>query len=177
MENEDELRRPPPPRPYEPTGLRLSVPTSALSGTLALLQGAGRRESGVFWYGTRDAAGNGVVRYAVAPRQRMTWGNYLVSPEALAEVVHRLQDDWKPLAQIHSHPGIRVEHSNYDDRMMSSRRALSLVFPAYGRSKSPFPNGVGIHEWQNDYWHLLDEADAQRRVVVGDGNVKIEDFR
>lgn len=79
MENEDELRRPPPPRPYQATGLQLSVPSDALSGTLALLQRAGRRESGVFWYGTRDAVGNGVVRYAVAPRQRMTWGNYLVA--------------------------------------------------------------------------------------------------
>lgn len=91
--------------------------------------------------------------------------------------MHRLPDDWKPLAQIHSHPGIRVEHSNYDDRMMSSRRALSLVFPAYGHPRSSFPHGVGVHEWQNEYWHLLDEAKAKRRVIVADGNVKIEDFR
>jgi hypothetical protein len=177
MESEDELHRPPAPLSYKPTGLQLSVPAAAVSGTLALLQRAGRRESAVFWYGTRDAAGNGIVRYAVAPRQRMTWGNYWVSPEALAEVVHRLPDDWRPLAQTHSHPGIRVEHSNYDDRMMSSRRALSLVFPAYGRPRRSFPHGVGVHEWQSDYWHLLDEADARRRVVVTEGNVKIEDFR
>ena len=107
----------------------------------------------------------------------MTRGNYTIPADALAEVVYRLPDDWKPLAQVHSHPGKRVEHSSYDDRMMSSRRALSLVFPVYGRSDEPFPVGIGIHEWQNDYWHLLDLASAEGRVVIVNGTVQVEDMR
>jgi len=138
---------------------------------------AGRRESGLFWYGPKDAVGNGTVAYVVAPRQRMSWGNYAVSPQALAEIVYRLLDDWKPLAQVHSHPSLQVEHSNYDDRMVSSRRALSLVFPSYGHGFEPFPTGVGVHEWQNDYWHLLDLASAQRRVLLIEGTVRVEDLR
>ena len=79
---------------------------------------------------------------------------------------------------MHSHPGLSVEHSTYDDRMASSRRALSLVFPCYGRCpNAAFPTGVGVHEWQSDYWHLLDLERARRRVVVVDGGVKVEDFR
>lgn len=35
--------------------------------------------------------------------------------------------------------------------------------------------GVGVHEWQSDYWHLLDLECATRRVV--DGAVRVEDFR
>ncbi|HUO22703.1 MAG TPA: Mov34/MPN/PAD-1 family protein [Caulobacteraceae bacterium] len=177
MDDEDDLFRPPPPCPYQPSAVQLHVPMTALTATLTLLQRAGRRESGVFWYGARHPDGGGQVAYVVAPRQRMSWGNYGVSATALAEVVHRLPDGWKPLAQVHSHPGGRVEHSNYDDRMASSRKALSLVFPFYGRLNSVFPVGVGVHEWQNDYWHLLPPDTAAKRVVLTDGEVRVEDFR
>jgi hypothetical protein len=177
MDIEDDLLRPAPAEPYQPVDLQLRVPGDALKATVALLRKAGRRESGLFWYGPRDTEGNGSVAYVVAPRQRMTWGNYAVSGPALAEIVHRLPDDWKPLAQIHSHPGEWVEHSNYDDRMVSSRRVLSLVFPSYGRCTEPFPIGVGVHEWQNDFWHLLDATSAQQRVVLIGGTVRVEDMR
>ncbi|HZV07006.1 MAG TPA: Mov34/MPN/PAD-1 family protein [Gemmataceae bacterium] len=177
MESEEDLSRPPPSRPYQPGSATLRVPAQALSATLALLQRAGRRESGLFWYGPRDASGNGEVAYVVAPRQRMTWGNYHVSADALAEIVHRLPDGWKPLAQVHSHPGLRVEHSNYDDRIASSRKALSLVFPSYGHANHGFPSGIGIHEWQSDYWHLLDPSEAAKRVVIGVGSVRVDDLR
>jgi hypothetical protein len=174
---EDDLYRPAPVRPYVPGTAQLRVPASALSATMALLQRAGRRESGLFWYGLRDTDGNGEVKYVVAPRQRMSWGNYFVSAEALAEAVDRLAEGWKPLAQIHSHPGGRIEHSNYDDRMVSSRKALSLVFPSYGHFRGRFPTGIGVHEWQNEYWYLLDTADATRRVIIGTGDAKVEDLR
>jgi hypothetical protein len=177
MEAEDDLFRPAPPRPYAPAGAKLRVPAKAIPATLGLLQRAGRRESGLFWYGPRDSAGNGLVQHVAAPRQKMSWGNYHVPPEALAEIVHRLPEGWKPLAQVHSHPGWKVEHSNYDDQMVSSRKALSLVFPSYGRTTTAFPEGVGVHEWQNDYWHLLEEDAARLRVVLVEGDVTVEDLR
>lgn len=176
-DEEDDLFRPPPPSPYRLVVARLRLPADALSASLALLQAAGRRESGLFWYGPRDADGGGTVAYVVAPRQRMTWGNYSVSTDALTEVVQALPDGFKPLAQIHSHPGARVEHSRYDDRMVSSKRALSVVFPHYGRTRSIFPDGVGVHEWQADYWHLLDGWSAAQRVVIVGGTVRVEDRR
>jgi hypothetical protein len=174
---EDRLLRPAPAQSYRPVNVQLHVPTDALIATINLLRRAGRRESGLFWYGPRDKAGNGIVAYVVAPRQRMSWGNYAVSSQSLTEVVRRLPDDWKPVAQVHSHPGTRVEHSNYDDQMVSSSRALSLVFPLYGRGVSHFPSGVGIHEFQSDYWHLLDPALARRRVLLIEGPVRVEDLR
>ncbi|MCK1394301.1 Mov34/MPN/PAD-1 family protein [Bradyrhizobium sp. 1] len=177
MDAEDSLRRPPPKRPYAPVAQVLKVPVQALEATLSLLQRAGDRESGLFWYGDRDAAGNGIVRHVAAPRQMMSWGNFHIAPEALAEIVHRLPQGCKPLAQIHSHPGSGVEHSNYDDRMMSSQRSLSLVFPSYGTAWEAFPEGVGVHEWQIDYWHLLDATQAHRRVIVTDGSATVEDLR
>jgi hypothetical protein len=177
MDDEDDLFRPPPACPYQPGTLQLRMPATALTATVALLRRAGRRESGVFWYGTRQSDGSGQVAYVVAPKQRMSWGNYHVAATALAEVVHRLPEGWKPLAQVHSHPGARVEHSSYDDRMASSRKALSLVFPFYGRVDSAFPVGVGVHEWQANYWHLLPTDIASKRVVLTDGEIRVEDFR
>jgi hypothetical protein len=177
MDVEDDFLRPPPPQPYRPVDAQLYVPADAVIATADLLRRAGQRESAVFWYGPREAPGAGTVAYVVAPRQRMSWGNYSVSPEGLAEVANRLAKDWRPLAQVHSHPGARVEHSMYDDHALSSRRALSLVFPFYGQVVEPFLQGVGVHEWQNGYWHLLERSLAQRRVVVCDGELKIEDLR
>jgi hypothetical protein len=177
VDREDGLRRPPPRQAYRPGAATLRVPESALMATLGLLTRSGQRESGVLWYGQRDSTGSGVVAHVAAPRQRMARLNYHVSPEALGELVHHLPPHWRPLAQVHSHPGIDVEHSLYDDRMVSSRRLLSLVFPMYGRVSAPFPAGVGVHEWQDDYWHLLSVADAARRVVIISGEVTVEDRR
>jgi len=30
---------------------------------------------------------------------------------------------------------------------------------------------------QNDYWHLLDQASAERRVIIINGTVQVEDLR
>jgi hypothetical protein len=108
MDDEGFLRRPPVPRPYVPHDRILAVPESALRATLALalLQQAGSRESGVFWYGLRRETGSGTVQAVIAPRQAMSRGNYHVSPDAMSEMVGSLHEhNWKPLAQIHSHSG------------------------------------------------------------------------
>jgi len=165
MSMEDEFKRNPPPLPYEPGMLRLFLPLEAVQATHRLLRMAGRRESGVMWYGTKDASGDGTVRYVVAPRQQMRWGNYHVSAEALAEVVHRLPEGLKPLAQAHSHPGEWVEHSTYDDAMVSSNRILSLVFSCMA---SACTNGrtvtgtVSILIWQRSELFLWMERFAWR---------------
>src|SRR5262245_48486842 len=116
MDAEDFLWRLPAPTPYVLGATTLSLPTSALRATVAMLQRAGQLESGAFWYGPRDVAGNGAVKAVIAPHQAMACGNYHVSPAAMTAMVDALPESgWKPLAQIHSHPGAGVEHSRYDD--------------------------------------------------------------
>lgn len=176
LADEDLFRRPAP-RPYQPTSARLHVPQDALTATIVSLRRAGHLESSVFWYGPRNGE-NAVVAAVLTPQQLMTRGNYHVSASAMSEMVRRLRDEWKPLAQIHSHPGRGVEHSSYDDRMASSRRALSIVFPFYGNWAGLWPRGIGVHEWQENYWHLLTEAAAASRVQVSaTGGVMVEDLR
>jgi len=56
-------------------------------------------------------------------------------------------------------------------------RILSLVFPSYGRETRGFLHGVGVHEWQNGYWHRLDPDSAKKRICPSDGEVRVEDMR
>ena len=70
---------------------------------------------------------------------------------------------------IHSHPGVFVEHSRFDDDMTPSRRAVSIVFPCYGNWHAPWPKSLGVHSYSGNYWHLLSDADAAQRVSVDDG--------
>jgi hypothetical protein len=177
MLTDEDLLRSPAPRPYCPGSAQLSISINALTATLSSLRRAGRLESSVFWYGPRDGD-QAVVAAVLTPQQIMTRGNYDVSAAAMSEMVALLEEDWKPLAQIHSHPGRSVEHSRYDDRMASSRRALSIVFPYYGDWSSCWPQGAGVHEWQNNYWHLLNPLIAEKRVLLlRGGTALVRDLR
>lgn len=173
----DEGRRPPPLQPYRPVDKILEVPADAVEATVQMLRAAGERESGLFWYGPRGERVS-LVTSVRAPKQSASPFNYLVSPAAMSEVGQSLPDDLRPLAQVHSHPGVHVEHSPFDDQMVSSTRALSLVFPRYGQLTEPWPVGIGVHEWQDGYWHLLGPSEARARtVMIAPANVERVDFR
>ena len=177
MDSEGSIFRPAPTVPYRSVSGVMFAPYAAISATHKLLQRAGRRESAVMWYGTRDGQGNARVSHVIAPKQTMSWGNYSITASALAQAVHRLPQECKAVAQVHSHPGAHVEHSNYDDRMVSSTRILSIVFPNYGRTLGSFPLEIGVHEWQHGYWHLLSLEESKRRVQLIDQQVTVEDLR
>ena len=150
---------------------KLIVPAHALAVTLEVLRKCVRLETCCFWYGTGDRGASEVrVAAVVVPRQRQTWGNYQVSVEGIRAMSEHVSPyGLRNLAQVHSHPGDNVEHSSYDDEMANSRKALSLVFPRYGHWNSGWPAGVGVHEFQNGYWHLLRDSDAAKRVSVQQG--------
>ena len=177
MYDEDPEKRQPPPAPYQPGASYVSVPVDAFARTLLLLRRAGSFESSVFWYGTKDAEENATVAYVVAPQQLSRPRNYHVTAASVSAMVRRLSPGWKPIAQIHSHPGDSVEHSTYDDRMAISTNALSLVVPRYGRWSGMFPERIGVHEWQKGYWHLLTLSEARGRIQLTSGEVTVEDLR
>ena len=157
----------------------LSVSERAIVHTLGALRRHRAIETCCFWYGPRDDAGNGTVCAVFVPRQRGSWGNYHVTPDAMIDLAHAVGErGWRNLAQVHSHPGVHVEHSRYDDKMASSRRALSLVFPRYGQWHDEWPRGIGIHEHQDGYWHLLELQSAARRIqLAGAEDIEFKDFR
>ncbi len=157
------------------------MPGKALELTLAVFRRTAARgvEACCYWYGVREDGGGATVYSVVVPKQRNTRGNYFVPSASVAEMAAATRPrGWLNLSQVHTHPGSGVEHSRYDDAHANSRRALSAVFPFYGLWKGPWPVGVGVHEFQDDYWHLLPEADAALRVVVTDaGDAELLDLR
>jgi Prokaryotic homologs of the JAB domain len=158
--------RPRPPGPYRLVSERLRVPRRALELTLELFRHSGRLETCCFWYGSRVET-VGSVTAVVVPRQQQTWGNYYVTVDAMQRIHQRVgQRGLKNLAQVHSHPSAIVEHSVYDDEMANSRRALSIVVPSYGHWAAAWPSGIGVHEFQNEYWHRLSDRDAAARVEL-----------
>jgi hypothetical protein len=175
-EEEEGECRPPPQAPYRLGAERLQVPRMALERTLQFLCASGRLESCCFWYGLfGDKARASVVTAVVVPRQRQRRGNYYVTADAMQRIHERVGPrGLRNLAQVHSHPGLLVEHSIYDDEMANSRRALSLVVPSYGRWSATWPSGIGVHECQDDYWHRLSDHDASQRVVLIDAGAEIE---
>src|SRR5689334_11485187 len=101
----DDGRRLPPPRPYRPVEQVLHVPLDAAEATLQMLRRAGERETGLFWYGVR-ADPVSIVTSVRAPKQRMTQFNYQVSAAAMTAMTESLDEALRPLAQVHSHPGL-----------------------------------------------------------------------
>jgi Prokaryotic homologs of the JAB domain len=168
-EDESLLRRPPAPRPYTLPNVVLSVPRVAIELTLHVFQPylKAQLEACCFWYGDAADTDNGEVRAVVVPRQLNHWGCYRVQADAMARISTATRTSrWCNLAQIHTHPGASVEHSRYDDSCANSRRALSFVFPFYGKWQGKWPEGVGVHEFQIDYWHYLSRENAARRVIL-----------
>lgn len=181
QEEAEDTSRSRPTVPYHRTGAVLTVPRIALAITFDVFEPYAQRrvEAGCFWYGERDPAGNATVRAVVVPKQTNTWGNYRVSADAMAAVAASTRPSgWLNLAQLHTHPGKGIEHSRYDDEHANSRRALSLVFPTYGRCGRVWSSAIGTHEWQDEFWHLLTpEVSAERVQIVAEGDITLVDVR
>lgn len=163
------LWRPRPPSRYVPTGKVLTLSAQALARTAAVLRSAGAAESACLWLGSLDESASGVVKALVVPTQTNRPRNYSVPGEAMLKVAELARArGWTVVGAVHSHPGIGVEHSRYDDEMTPSRRAVSIVMPRYGHWSGPWPRGLGVHEYFEKYWHLLSDEHARQRVVISD---------
>jgi hypothetical protein len=137
-----------------------------------------RLEACCIWYGPRIAELPFAVTTLVIPRQKNSAGNFHLTPEAIGAMA----DATRPLGlvarvQIHSHPGVRVDHSWYDDENAISRRVLSLVVPRYGNIPRRWPQGVGVHEFQDTEWVRLEDAVARTRLLKNDGALSVIDLR
>lgn len=179
MNDETMLWRPRPPSRYVPTGKVLTVPTQTLARTAAVLRATGMVESACLWLGPLDEKGNGQVKALAVPMQVNRPRNYVVPGAAMVKISELARSQgWTVVGAIHSHPGLGVEHSSYDDEMTPSRKAVSLVVPRYGHWADLWPRGLGVHEYFEKYWHLLSNEHAQLRVALADApEVPVLDLR
>jgi len=163
-----------PTEPYIRPRAVLWLPDQAMEITISTLRQYRRLEAACFWYGLREGSDAAFIKAVVTPLQANRWGNYHVSSESVSAMSAATRPSgWVCLAQVHSHPGSFVEHSPYDDENASSQRILSVVVPDYGRWNGKWPQGIGVHECQNGYWHQLSDGDAALRVQLKPGSEPI----
>lgn len=165
--DDSKLWRPKPPSSYRPSKKVTRVTLGQLTATVRALRSVPRGESACLWLGQFHDGGDATVAAIVIPKQVSRPRNYSIPTAAMQEVAALARPQgWTVVAAIHSHPGDNVEHSVYDDQMTPSRRALSLVFANYGACTGEWPQGVGVHEFIDDYWHLLPAIDKIGRAHV-----------
>ena len=71
------------------------------------------------------------------------------------------------LAQVHSHPGRDTRHSDGDDELvlMPYEGMFSIVAGRYGDDPLTPRGGAGIHQFQDETWVRVSDADATFIVV------------
>lgn len=112
----------------------LILDANILPATFAALRGCGggERECVVYWVGPTHRPG--LVDRVVQPRHDATPLNYDIDPEWLTPFYLDLRA-WKATvrAQIHTHPGARVEHSPTDDAfaLAPTPGFVSVVLPDF----------------------------------------------
>jgi len=133
-------------------------------------------EGVAYWAGQH--VGDGVLlTTCIAPAAITTRGSFETSVCANAQVVAYLgAAQLELIAQVHSHPGDFVGHSDGDDRraLMPYEGFLSIVVPHYGREGMRPLNNCGVHLFDNSRFRRLTDAEIDMRFRVADA---FKDFR
>jgi hypothetical protein len=167
---------------YQAHGRSLRLP-AMLPGAVARAFASSARarlEAGALLYGVRGSGEEAAdeICALVVPEQEGHAGRYHVPHAAIAAASATTRDHgWVTLGQVHSHPGRNVEHSWYDDRHAVSVRAISLVLPFYGANPRDWPDQIGVHEYQDGWWHLLTTEQVARRITFTDLPMQVIDLR
>ena len=154
------------------TGRALYVPEELLVATWRGLSASARLgcEGTVRWAGPafQSRASLQVATTVVIPGQRIAPGAFEVPHDATRAMGEALATSGLVnIAQLHSHPGTWVGHSDWDDAHAYSSRdgALSIVWPQYARALPAFAQW-GIHERVDGAWLRLGSTDAARRILI-----------
>jgi hypothetical protein len=142
----------------------LNIPAAAWRETLAAVAPYAERrlEGGCLWYGDPDSLELTVSLVGV-PTQINRARNFEIPAGALAALNNAVPASHVVLAQLHTHPGAITKQSPWDDRMLVSRKIISIVLPHYGRSPCELAT-CGLHVFIAGRWRLLQDEDRDRRI-------------
>jgi hypothetical protein len=114
-------------------------------------------EAVAYWAGSKSVTEH-VVTTLLLPKAQTSWGSFEVSRTANAEVVSVLsKSKLKLIAQVHTHPGEWVEHSQGDEvgATMAHENFLSIVVPTYGVGGMRALTECGVHRFENGAFRQL----------------------
>ena len=125
-------------------------------------------ESIVYWAGkTTDSAW--IITTSIAPTAVTTWGSFQTSAASNAEVITFLATHvLELLAQVHSHPGSCVDHSDGDDEgaLMPYENYLSLIVPNYAKKGMLPLTGCGIHCFNTGQFKRLTNQEIDKLFKI-----------
>ena len=136
----------------------------------------------IYWAGHID--GNKFyVTHAIAPKVAASRYGFLTTHESNAMVVEYLCDNnLIYIAQVHSHPGEWVEHSDIDNEETAFRSEgfISLVVPLFSK-KGILPwKQCGVHLYTHDEFKMLSSKYVKKRFSVSNLNkqsITFKDYR
>jgi hypothetical protein len=164
------------------------LPRGELRGQLLICEGAWRQaqrllptfrgpdgdhEGMVFLFGRLLDADTAIVTTALAPNADHGPGHVICTEQAVLAASRAGRAAGVVLvAQLHSHPRGRTEHSPGDDHLivMPFDRMISIVAPHYGRTGLEPVHSLGVHQFQGGQWVLASPASVRARVrLLPDG--------
>jgi proteasome lid subunit RPN8/RPN11 len=156
-----------------PTRPVVRLHETVLSPTLAAFRasrGANSRHEGVVYWAGRAQSQEWIVTTCIVPEAATTAGSFRTSAAGNARVVALLAAaDLILLAQVHSHPGNLVDHSDGDDAdaLMPYENFLSVVVPQYGNTTLWPLDHCGVHRFEQGRFRRLTtrEVTATFRLI------------
>lgn len=153
------------------SGRHLLIAESALTDTERLLRTYGRgQHEGIVYWGGLESTGVSAVLCAFAPDASTGRGFFRTEAEANARLVDELgRRSLTLVAQVHSHPGTWIDHSNGDDlgALVRFEGFWSVVVPSYAVAGMRPLAANGVHLFAGgQFMRLTDEAVGARVQVV-----------
>ena len=163
-------------------GPRLWLPEGVVLKTARLLRSyCGPEEhEGVVYWGGMETPGGPVVLTAMSPTAATTWGSFRTDSDANAKLVLTLARlDLVLVAQVHSHPGDWVDHSDGDDSgaLVRFQGFWSLVVPHFARGGMQHLSNLGIHLYDAGEFRRLSNEAAAARVRILPAAVDLREDR
>jgi proteasome lid subunit RPN8/RPN11 len=135
----------------------------------------GDHEGIVFWCGP-DAAHVALITTAIAPAAHHRRGGVHCDEASVAEMMKAARELGVAVrAQVHTHPGAGTIHSDGDDDLilMPSEGMLSIIVPHYGHLGLRPLDSLGVHQYQERQWVLLDRGSVREGITEVPGGVDL----
>jgi proteasome lid subunit RPN8/RPN11 len=148
------------------------IQAGVFSATERLLRGPKfqlRKHERVAYWAGKDVGDESVVTTCIAPDAVTTPGSFRISHESNARVVMLLNNLRIVLiAQLHSHPGKWVEHSEGDitGAFMPFERFLSIVVPSYCRDGLLPLTKCGIYRFSKGRFGRLGKSEIENNFRI-----------
>lgn len=151
---------------------RVYISDEILNNTTRLLRSYKDRKEdheGIVYWAGRCTERDWFITTCIAPKAQTSWGSFSTNVKANAEVISCISKyGLQLLAQVHSHPGKKVDHSDGDDKnaFMPYEGFISIVVPEYGIKGMEPLHICGIHRFEMRRFRRLSDIEVRNNFMI-----------